>query len=114
MPTLVIVPTLMLDCSFSAPLAWMFAGCPEEVRGVYGFELTPELVRSHERFIVELSWFIELHEFSLIVEFIRAHNPAAKILFGGMYAGIVPPEIFRRTPVDYFIRGDNELPIRLF
>ena len=114
MPTLVIVPTLMLDCSFSAPLAWMFAPCPERVKGVYGFELTRELVEAHDRFIVELSWFIELHEFGLIVDFIRAHNPGAKILFGGMYAGITYPEIFRRYPVDYFIRGDNELPVRLF
>jgi len=113
-PTLVVIPTLMLDGSFSAPLAWMFAPCPDRVRGVYGFELTRELVEAHHRFVVELSWFIELHEFGLIVDFIRAHNPAAEILFGGMYAGIVYPEIFRRYRVDYFIRGDNELPLRLF
>ncbi len=112
--TLVVVPTLMLDCSFSAPLAWMFAPCPDRVRGVYGFELTRELVLAHDRFVVELSWFIELHEFGLIVDFIRAHNPGAEILFGGMYAGIVYPEIFRRYRVDYFIRGDSELPLRLF
>jgi len=114
MTTLVVVPTLMLDCSFSAPLAWMFSGCAGRVRGVYGFELTREMVVAHDRFIVELNWFIELQEFGLVVAFIRKHNPAASILFGGMYAGIHYPEIFRRYDVDYFILGDNELPVRRF
>jgi hypothetical protein len=114
MATLVVVPTLMLDGSFSAPLAWMFSGCADRVSGVYGFELDRELVLAHDRFIVELSWFIEIHEFGLIVAFIRRHNPAAEILFGGMYAGIHYREILRRHAVDYFIRGDNEEPIRQF
>jgi hypothetical protein len=114
MSTLVVVPTLMLDASFSAPLAWMFSGCAAKPRGVYGFELDRELVAAHDRFIVELNWFIELHEFGLITDFIRRHNPKAEILFGGMYAGIHHAEILRRHPVDYFILGDNEGPVRSF
>jgi hypothetical protein len=114
MTTLVVVPTLMLDASFSAPLAWMFSACSNQVKGVYGFELTSDLVRAHQRFIVELSWFIGLHEFGLIVDFIRRHNPSAEILFGGLYAGIQYREILRQYPVDYFIAGDNEQPIRRF
>jgi hypothetical protein len=114
MATLVVVPTLMLDGSFSAPLAWLFSGCAERVRGIYGFELTRELVQRHDRFIVELNWFIELHEFGLLVDFIRRHNPSATILFGGMYAGMHYPELMRRYAVDCFIQGDNELPIRRY
>lgn len=114
MTTLVVVPTLMLDASFSAPLAWMFSGCAGKVKGVYGFELTAELVVAHDRFIVELNWFIALHELGLIVDFIRRHNPHAEILIGGMYAGIHYPELLRRYSVDYFILGDNEVPVRSF
>jgi hypothetical protein len=114
MKTLVIIPTLLLDCSFSAPLAWMFAKHADRVKGVYGFELTRDMVLEHEQFIVELNWFVELHEFGLIVDFIRRNNRSAKILFGGMYAGIRHREIFQRYDVDHFILGDNELPIGLF
>ena len=109
---LVVIPTLMLDASFSAPLAWMFSYHRERVEGIYGFELTIDKARAHERFIVELNWFVELHEFGLLVNFLRTHNPEAEILFGGMYASINPDEIFRRYPVDLFIQGDNEKPIQ--
>ncbi len=114
MKTLVVIPTLMLDCSFSAPLAWMFSKHVEHVEGVYGFELTKDLVQKHDQFIVELNWFIQLHEFGLIVDFIKTHNKFAKILFGGMHAGICFAEIFKRYEVDYFICGDNEGPIQQF
>jgi hypothetical protein len=92
----------------------MFSCHLEQVEGIYGFELTAEKARQHERFIVQLNWFIELHEFGLLVNFIRTHNPRAEILFGGMYASICPDEIFRRFPVDLTIQGDNELPIQQY
>ena len=112
--TLVVIPTLMLDASFSAPLAWMFSRHVNQVEGIYGFELTTEKVRQHERFIVQLNWFIELHEFGLLLNFIRTHNPRAQILFGGMCSSIYADEIFRRFPVDFTIQGDNELPIQRY
>ena len=114
MKCLVIVPTTMHNYSFSAPLAWMFSLHPGKVTGIYGFELTTELVMSYDYFIIELNWFIELKEFRLLVEFIKKNNKNAKILFGGLYAALKYPEIFKRYSVDYFIRGDNELPISMF
>lgn len=114
MKTLVIIPALMHKYSFSAPLAWLFAKDADKVQGVYSAALTPELVRSFSRFIVELNWFIELYEFGLIVRFIKRHNQNAEILFGGLYSQLKYHEIFRDHPVDYFIIGDAELPIREF
>lgn|GEM_PF-1326291 len=111
---LVVIPSLIHKYTFSAPLAWLFGGHADKVRGIYGFDLTPDIVRSHDRFIVELSWFIELYEFHLVVRFIRKYNPGAVILFGGLHAQMVYRDIFRSASVDYFIRGDNELPISLF
>jgi len=114
MRCLVVVPTNLFAESFSAPQAWLYSGHVDRVRGVYDRELTPELVRNHDTFIVELNWFPQLRIFFLVVAFIRRYNPGAKILFGGLYAGLMCEEIFRRLPVDYFIRGDTELPIREF
>ncbi|MGD2085172.1 MAG: hypothetical protein PVH61_03215 [Candidatus Aminicenantes bacterium] len=113
MKCLVIIPTTMHNYSFSAPLAWMFSQHLNHVKGVYGFELTEELTSGYEYFIIELNWFIELNEFCLLVEFIKKNNKNAKILFGGLYAALKYKEIFRMYDVDYFIRGDNELPIKM-
>lgn len=116
MMVLVVVPCLKpnYEAGFSAPLSWLFSRHIGKVLGVYSSELTEELIRSHETFIVELNWFTELYEFSLIIKTIKRYNNKAKILFGGLFSSIMYREIFRHHDVDYYILGDNELPIRMF
>lgn len=114
MKCLVIIPTTMHNYSFSAPLTWMFSKHTDKVTGIYGFELTEELVKNCDFFIIELNWFIELFEFRLLAEYIKKKNKNAKILFGGLYAALKYKEIFQCCDVDYFIQGDNELPIEMF
>jgi hypothetical protein len=114
MQTLVVIPSLMHKFTFSAPLAWLFSDHIGQVHGVYSYTLTKELVRQYDSFIVELNWFIELYEFELICSFIKQHNPRAKILFGGLYSQLKYREIFAHAPVDYFIKGDNEVPIKQY
>jgi hypothetical protein len=114
MNCLVVIPTNVLSPeSFSAPVAWLFAEHVHQVHGVYDRELTPELIREYDFFIVELNWFLQLAGFFRVVDTIRQHNPGAKILFGGLHAALQYREIFARTQVDYFIKGDNELPIKM-
>lgn len=114
MRTLVIIPSLMHKYSFSAPLAWLFSDHIEQVKGIYSFELNKAIVEEHDSFIVELNWFIELLEFDLIARFIKRHNRKAVILFGGLYSQLKYQEIFAHSPVDYFIKGDAELPVKQF
>lgn len=114
MKCLVIIPSTIHNHSLSAPLVWMFSKHIDNVTGIYGFELTEELVKSHGFFIIELNWFIQLFEFKLLVEYIKKENKDAKILFGGLYASLKYKEIFALFDVDYFIKGDNELPMEMF
>ncbi len=99
---------------FSAPLAWLFSSHTDQVTGIYGFQLNDELAGSYDSFIVELNWYFELYEFTLLVNFIKKRNPNAKILFGGLFSSLKYQEIFNTCNVDYFINGDNELPLRLY
>jgi len=112
----VVIPTTKsnYEQGFSAPLAWLFSGYENRVRGIYSVDLTPSAVESFDTFIVELNWFTTLHEFEKIVKFIREYQPRALILFGGLFAQIHYERIFQQYEVDYFIRGDNELPMKLF
>jgi hypothetical protein len=98
---------------FSAPLAWLLAGRGASARGIFGHELEPSLVRQADVVVVELNWFTQLYEFSLLVAQIKQFNPRCLILFGGLYAQLQYREVFARWPVDLFIKGDNELPLRL-
>jgi hypothetical protein len=111
MKALVVVPITMHNHSFSAPIGWLFSKNKEKVKGVYGFELTDNLIAEYDFFIVELNWFIELYEFSLIVGYIKRINPHARILFGGLYSALNYRDIFARFSVDYYIQGDNEEPM---
>ncbi len=114
---LVVIPlckSVQYMFGFSAPLAWLFAGRAAQVSGVYGHQLSDGMIRGHDDFIVELNWFTELFEFGMLVEHIKRVNPRARILFGGLYAQLVYRTVFERYPVDGFIRGDNELPLRLY
>lgn len=114
MNVLVIIPSLMHKYSFSSPLAWLFSNHIDRVTGCYSFSLTRDIVCRYDFFIVELNWFIELYEFGLIVRFIKKYNPDARILFGGIHSQLKYKEIFQTYDVDYFIKGDNELPIGMF
>ncbi len=115
MKTLVVVPTSknFYEFGFSAPLAWLFGHHVGQVKGVFGFELDETLVKSNDFFIIELNWFVELYEFCLIVEYIKQHNPQARILFGGLFAALKYRDVFEHCRVDYFIQGNNELPLRM-
>lgn len=114
MKALVVFPITMHNYSFSAPSSWLFTKNKDKVRGVYGFELTENLVKEYDFFIIELNWFIQLHEFFIIVSFIKKVNSNAKILFGGLYSALKFEDIFKRADVDYFIQGDNEVPMDYF
>lgn len=113
MNCLVIIPTTGDEFAVSAPLAWMFSKHLDKVKGIFGFQLTKEIVINNDLFIIELNWFFELAEFKLLVEYIKQNNRNAKILFGGLYAALKYKEIFQLLDVDYFIQGDNELPIQM-
>lgn len=114
---LVVIPlskSIQYMFGLSAPLAWLFAGRSDRVRGVYGHELSETQIRDHDTFIIELCWFTALYEVGLLAAHIKAINPRSEILIGGLYSQLAYPRILDSYPIDYFIRGDNELPIAMF
>lgn len=114
---LVVIPlskSIQYMFGLSAPLAWLFAGRADRVRGVYGHELSEAHIREHDTFVIELCWFTALYEVGLLATHIKRINPRAKILIGGLYSQLAYRKILDSYPIDYFIRGDNELPIAMF
>lgn len=116
-PALVVIPlskSIQYMFGMAAPLAWLFTGRADRVRGVYGHELTDAMIREHDTFILELCWFTALYEVGLLARHIKQLHPSARILIGGLYSQLAYRELFEAFPIDYFIRGDNELPLAMF
>ncbi len=114
---LVVIPlskSIQYMFGMAAPLAWLFAGRADRVRGVYGHELSEAMVRSHDTFILELCWFTALYEVGQLARYIKQVNPRAEVLIGGLYSQLAYRDVLGAFPVDYFIRGDNELPLAMF
>jgi hypothetical protein len=114
---LVVIPlskSIQYMFGLSAPLAWLFTGRADRVRGVYGHELSEADIREHDTFVIELCWFTAVYEVGVLATHIKRINPRAKILIGGLYSQLAYREILDSYPIDYVIRGDNELPIAMF
>ncbi len=99
----------------SAPMCWMFTKYSvKEVLGIYAFNLTRDDILSTDKFIIELNWQTEIYEVQELCKQIKSINNNAKILVGGITAAIRIEELFKEIDFDYFIQGDNELPIQQF
>lgn len=95
-------------------MAWLFSGYQDRVTGIYSEAVTKDILSKYDTFIVEINWFVELYEFSLITQLIKKVKPQSKILFGGLYGQLKYREIFQFAKVDYFIKGFNEKPMQRF
>lgn len=114
----VIIPLskLQYNISMSLPNQWLYTNFYRERNVVGIFSNDPKLdsyIKESDLVVIELNWFAELYEFTEIVKHCKRINPQVKILFGGLFSNIHYKEIFKRYPVDFFIKGDNELPLEM-
>lgn len=114
--TLVVIPITkpLYSLGFSAPLAWLFSDNIDQVKGVYSFQLNKELILQYEYFIIELNWITELYEVLFIIKNIKTINKESKIMIGGLFSSIHHKKLVHDYNIDYFIKGFNELPIKMF
>ncbi|NOQ46490.1 MAG: hypothetical protein GQ559_07435 [Desulfobulbaceae bacterium] len=76
--------------------------------GVMAWELTPSLIEQAKVVAMGLHWYFPLAFVNDIANAIKAINPAAKIIVGGLTATIFARQLLQRYPVDYVILGDAE------
>jgi hypothetical protein len=98
--------------NFSAPLGWIFAGYP--IKSKYSCHIQESDMVDHDFFIVELNWVTEIYEVIQLSRWIKRVNPKAQILIGGIFSSIHYKELLRRGYADIFIKGFNELPMKMF
>lgn len=75
--------------------------------GRYAFEVSDDELREARVVATDLHWAVALPGFLRLVDHVRATNPAAAIVAGGITAGHYAQEFVHRG-VDYVLRGDSE------
>jgi hypothetical protein len=79
-----------------------------EKLGVMAWELSPELIERTRVVAMDLHWYFPLAFVGEIARMVKAVNPEAAILLGGMTATIFARQILTNYPVDCVILGDAE------
>lgn len=77
--------------------------------GRYAFEVSDDEVRSARILAMDLHWSVGLPGFERLLRYVRALNPKAVIVVGGITAGHYQKALVERYPVDFVIRGDSEV-----
>jgi len=113
---LIIIPLSKMSyfSGFSAPMQWIFTPLLDKYKFITCYSNNPHLdkyIELSQFSIIELNWYTELYEFTKIIQYIKSKKKIP-ILFGGLFANQFYKQIFEISDVDYFIKGDIELPIR--
>lgn len=76
--------------------------------GRYAFELVEDEVRAARCFALDLHWFFSIDALAAITRDLKALNPAAPVIVGGITAGFYAAYLLEHYPIDYLIQGDAE------
>lgn len=79
-----------------------------ERRGRYAIELRDEDIRWAKVVALDLHWALALPSALAISEHVRRVSPDARIVIGGISAGLWAKELVERRVADFVVRGDAE------
>ena len=98
-------------CILPVSLPAVIGRIPFAVRGVYASELSDEQIRRAQLVIVDLHWYVHLAQSRAIAHRVRAINPRATLVTGGLSASLFARELVTEADFDYVVRGDGEGPL---
>lgn len=76
--------------------------------GRYSFELCEDEARAARCFALDLHWFFSIDAVAAITADLKALNPDAPIILGGITASFYASYLMKRLPIDYLVQGDAE------
>lgn len=94
-----VVPAGALACMNAAPGPRL---------GRYAFEVSDEELRAARVVAVDVHWALALAGLPSLLARVRRVNPAARVVAGGITAGLYPGRLLEAPGVDYVLQGDAE------
>ena len=86
---------------------------PVPVLGLFPDELSESLLAASRVVLLDLHWYTGLRSAMKLARKIKAVNPDAMVVAGGLTASIFARQLLRHSSIDYIIRGDAEQPLPL-
>jgi hypothetical protein len=81
---------------------------PGRAMGRYAQDVTDEELRAAEVILVDVHWYTALATVKGLVSGIRARNPHATVIVGGITAAFYPAQVLELAEADYLLTGDTE------
>lgn len=85
----------------------------QPVVGRFHDEWTPAEVRRARIILMDVHWYLSLRSAIRLSHELKQINPKVAIIAGGLSASIFASQLLRDSRIDYIIRGDAELPLKL-
>lgn len=85
---------------------------PRPVTGKFEEEVAKRDLLRADIVIMDIHWYLSIHSAIKLSHRIKAVNPRASIIAGGLSASIFFKQILRDSQIDYIVRGDAELPLQ--
>lgn len=80
--------------------------------GRYAFEVKDEEIENAKVIAVDLHWGISTPAFLRLIRHVRARNPDARIVVGGITAGHLASELIEQRICDFVVKGDSEVAFK--
>lgn len=82
--------------------------CAVPKRGVYAWELTPDMLADAGCLAMDLHWYFSIEAVRWIAQDARRIAPDLPIVLGGITASFYARHLSQTFPVDYVVQGDGE------
>ena len=83
------------------------------VVGKFHNEWTPADVKAARVVVMDVHWYLSLKSAIRLSYSLKKINPDCRIIAGGISASLFARQLLRDSRIDYIIRGDGEVPLRL-
>ena len=83
------------------------------VAGRFHDEWTAEEVEGADIVLMDIHWHLSLKSALSLSRRLKRIKPGVVIITGGLTASLFPHQILRNSAVDYIVRGDAEVPLKL-
>jgi len=83
------------------------------VVGKFHNEWTPTDVKAARVVVMDVHWYLSLKSAIQLSCRLKEINPDCRIIVGGISASLFSRQLLRDSRIDYIIRGDGEIPLKL-
>ncbi len=85
----------------------------QPVAGRFHDEWTQAEVRAARVVVMDVHWYLSLKSAIRLSHQLKQINPDCRIIAGGISASLFSRQLLRDSRIDYIIRGDGEIPLKL-